>query len=442
MTGYSIKDQPLNREDARLKSCGGDYNCTYTIEFRGPGYKCEELARGPEDDVKLAKAGVPFNTSILVPRGKHAYYANVTMGDYLRPQPATGGLDESKGGKPIGDTPEDFGYFKAEPMLYIGYAINSTVPLEPPIQNWTHRYDQYVFACTHFETDYTVKTSYSGPFFNTTISYEFKKPIVDTEVSLNDGQPDELDIDPVSNYITPHDKRRYRLVAAYHAMGQRFRSFLEGHIELQPPFPGPSYAKVYSEITSTRLVNDDSTPRPEFHKLIQEFYVDMILSLFSAPEMLVVSETEVLVSRTRYQSTFVYNKGKLWGCYAPVIFFVLLSLILGAVTIHGDGTTFSVGFSRIMVTTRNTTLDEISRGACLGNDPFPPELMHTRLKFGVLNEGGHEQEYQGLEGYVGASHCAFGVPSELTPIQRGGHYAGLPRRRDGDIMRRQKNKVD
>lgn len=80
-----------------------------------------------------------------------------------------------------------------------------------------------------------------------------------------------------------------------------------------------------------------------------------------------------------------------------------------------------------MVTTRNTTLDDISRGACLGNDPFPMELMQTRLRFGVLNDP-HAEEYIGVEALPGIGHCAFGVPSEVSPIRRGQPYAGLERR--------------
>lgn len=188
--------------------------------------------------------------------------------------------------------------------------------------------------------------------------------------------------------------------------------------------------------------NASDTPLKELPTLLQDFYADMILSLFSAPQMLVVSEERVTVARTKWHSTFIYNPGKMWACYAPVVFLSFLALIVGALTIHGDGTTFSVGFSRIMVTTRNTTLDEISRGACLGNDPFPAELMHTRLKFGVLNEGGHEHEYQGLEEYQGAAHCAFGVPSELTPITVGVPYAGLQQSRGEGASRLRKQKMD
>lgn len=444
MSAYSLKDQFLNRGDARLASCGGDYNCTYAISFVAPGYNCKEIANGIDDDQKLADAGAPFNTSMLVPRGPHVYYANVDMGDYRRPQPAEGGLS-NQGGVPIGYYAEDFGYFKSEPVLWIGYSVNSTqrLPAASPLsKNWTHRYDPHVFACTHYETKYTVGFNYSGPFFTTDIVYDFLNPVVDTNFSrFDDGTMNANDPGPASNFISPSvNPLLYKKIAAYHAMGERLRNFLRGNVELEPPLPGPSYAKVYSDVTMTRLVsNSSSTPRNNLPDLLQDFYVDMILSLLSAPHMLVVSEEKTQVAISRYHSTFIYKPRKLWACYTPVIFFVFIFLLMGMWTIWEDGTTFSVGFSRIMVTTRNTTLDDISRGACLGNDPFPTELMNTRLKFGVLNEGGHENEYMGIEGLQGAGHCAFGVPSELTSIRRGVPYAGLQRRRAGVIK---KEKVD
>jgi hypothetical protein len=174
-------------------------------------------------------------------------------------------------------------------------------------------------------------------------------------------------------------------------------------------------------------VGRNSEPKRNLSDEIESFYTDMVLSLLSAPEMLTVGEEKAMVNRSRIQSSFVYVPEKLWQCYAPVIFITFLILVFGALTIWEDGTTFSTGFSRILVTTRNTTLDDISRGACLGNDPFPIELMHTRLKFGVLNDH-TEIGYDGADGYQGVGHCAFGVASEVGPIKRGIPYAGLKRR--------------
>jgi hypothetical protein len=55
MTAYSLLDRPQNVENARLTSCGGDYNCTYTAEFVGPGYKCETVANSAADDVRNSR---------------------------------------------------------------------------------------------------------------------------------------------------------------------------------------------------------------------------------------------------------------------------------------------------------------------------------------------------------------------------------------------------
>ncbi|KAF2656165.1 hypothetical protein K491DRAFT_597386 [Lophiostoma macrostomum CBS 122681] len=435
MAAYNLKNQTLNRDDARIKSCGGDFNCTYAISFVAPGYNCVEIATGSNDDQKLHEAGAPFDTSALVPRGQNVYLASVDNGDYQRPQPAE--FLSNQGGVPSGYIPDDFGFFKSEPVLWIGYSTNSTEPLpddSPFRQNWTHRFDPHVFSCTHYETNYTVTFNYSGPFFTTHVSSEFLSPVVDTNFSrFDNGTINYNDPGPASNFLTPHlDVPKYKKVAAYHAMGKYLRDFLRGSMELVPPSPvGPSYAKVYSDITITKLVsNSTNEPLDDLPKRVQGLYTDMILSLFSAPQLLVVSEERMDVKTSKYKSTFMYTAPKLWACYIPVIFFVFVILLFGAFTIWEDGTTFGVGFSRIMVTTRNTTLDEISRGACLGNDPFPVELMQTRLKFGVLNEGGHELEYMGIEG-SGVGHCAFGVPSELSPIHRGVRYAGLQRRSEG-----------
>ncbi|KAF2713027.1 hypothetical protein K504DRAFT_369490 [Pleomassaria siparia CBS 279.74] len=426
MNAYSLKDSSLNRENARLKSCGGNFNCTYTIDFLGPGYNCETLAKGSGDNAKLNEAGSPFDTSHLVPEGSEIYYAKVDYGEFERPQ--SGNL--SAGGVPVGPVANDFGCFKTEPVLWIGVSINSTEKIadDSPFKTaWTHRFDPYIFRCEHHETKYTVKFNYSGPFYDADISYEFLAPIINTTLeNVHDGDTFSADAIPHSGYIDPRvDVPLYRKTSAYHAMGQVLRTFLGGEMELTPPIPGPSYTRVDSKISNTRLVsNITGDPLPNLSELIPDFYAKMILSILSTPQMVIISEDFAEVNSTRYRSTFIYNPEKLWACYAPVILFVFIILLIGAWTIWQDGTTFSVGFSRVMVTTRNTTLDDISRGACLGNDPFPGELMHTKLKFGVLNED-NGAEYTFIEGTSGIGHCAFGVASELTAIRKGVPYAGL-----------------
>jgi hypothetical protein len=440
MNAFSLTDKFLNRVDARQESCGGSYNCTYSTTFLGPGYKCEEVARSTADNAKLEELGAPFNTSKLIPDGRNVYFADIEEGDYKKPQDSR---ITAPGGIPGPDIDlNHLGVFRSEPIIWIGYAVNSTEPLpqdSPFRPNWTHHFDQHIFRCTHYETRYTVKWNYTESLLETDVSHEFLAPIVNTTFSRNeDGSPDWQNPIPPQNFISPYDTQRYKKIAAYHTMGQSLRKFLKGSIEMDPPVPGPSYPRVSSEIAQTRLVsNITSLPMKDLPNQLQDFYTNIMLSLFAAPQMLVVDQEEVLVNRTRFQSSFIYNPKRFWACYAPVIWTTLMILLIGAWNIIKDGTTFSVGFSRIMVTTRNTTLDDISRGACLGNDPFPLELMNTRLQFGVLND--HTEDYVGIEALPGIGHCAFGVPSELSPIRRGQPYAGLPARKH-EI--KEKEKVD
>jgi hypothetical protein len=442
LLAYSNMAHPNIKQGARQDACGGSYNCTYKQSFTGPGYQCEEVATSMDDTDKLKELGAPFDMSILVPHGRYAYYGDIDRGEYVRPQSEN--LQKEPGGVPIDDPPADLGVFKYEPVIWIGYAINSTERLsenDPSATNWTHRYDPHIVRCTHMDTRYTVQWNYSEPSFNSTIIREYLNPIIDTNFTrFANGTIDyKSDPIPAENFISPRDDvQRYKKTGAYHAIGTLFRDFLEGHVDLEAPKPGPSYTQVYSKITNTRLVQKNAEPKANLTDEIEAFYSDMVLSLFSAPEMLAVGEEKLTVNRSRYQSSFVYFPERLWQCYAPVMFITLMILLFGAFAIWQDGTTFSTGFSRILVTTRNTTLDDISRGACLGNDPFPMELMHTRLKFGVLADGSDPEftrdPYQGQGSYLGLAHCAFGVVSEVGPITRGVPYAGLKRRRNVRMM--------
>ena len=444
LLAYSNMDHPNARQDARRHACGGRYNCTYEQSFIAPGYQCEDIA----DDNRLNELNAPFNLSKMAPQGRTAYYAEVNIGDYARPQP--GEFQKDNGGVPIGPALPDLGFLKSEPILWVGYSRNSSIPLsadDPLAAAWTHRFDPRIVRCVHMETNYTVKWRFIEPWFNATTSREHLRPIVNTTITSSshggatNAPPAPF---PAENFISPRvDIALYKKTAAYHAIGAMFRTFLRGHVDMEPPLPGPHYTQVHSDVTKTRLTNSDAEPRPHLAAEIEAFYTDLILSLFSAPEMLVIDSELRTVHRSQLQSSFVYVPLRLWQCYAPVILTTLVILVFGLRTVRQDGTTFSTGFSRILVTTRNTTLDDISRGACLGNDPFPVELMRTRLQFGVLSEGNEMEGYAGGDGYgyqgaggvQGVGHCAFGVPAEVGPVCRGVAYAGVRRRgvRAGEV---------
>lgn len=267
--GFNLMNHSTHRLGARQYVCGkpeagGPYNCTFTQDFIAPAYKCDLVADGIGDNSRLADLGAPFNTTSLVPEGHNVYQAEVGLGDYKHPQMES--FQKGPGGIPVGDVPADLGVFKAEPLLWIGYSINSTerLPSDSPFnKSWTHRYDPRIIRCVMHEAKYTVKWNFSGPYFMEMTTLDFLFPVIDTNFTRNaDGTPNyAADPEPASNFIRPQDVALYKKTAAYHATGDVLRAFLGGTIELEPPLPGPSYPVVSSPVTQTRLVGVDSLPK-------------------------------------------------------------------------------------------------------------------------------------------------------------------------------------
>ena len=111
----------------------------------------------------------------------------------------------------------------------------------------------------------------------------------------------------------------------------------------------------------------------------------------------------------------------------------LCSIVVGIIALRSNGFCSDTTFSKIMVTTRNPTLDKLVRsypGVALGGDPMPKELDRTRLRFGVIKEasGPDRDESTPL-----LKHTAFGLASETAPINKHDLRATLKARTDSDI---------
>ena len=140
----------------------------------------------------------------------------------------------------------------------------------------------------------------------------------------------------------------------------------------------------------------------------------------SEPHLQVADQVTVPCVRERYRNVYVYHPEELWIGYAIVVAVTFVSLIVGGLAIVQNGVSSDTLFSRIMVTTRNPTIDRLSVGACLGGDPFPADLRRTKLRFGVLLEA----DPSGAE-FDKVEHCAFGTEGETKKIVNYGKYAGL-----------------
>lgn len=126
--------------DAPLASCGEGWNCTYILEFEAPGYNCKDITTDVGDEA-------PFNLSVIAPQGPNIYKAAVDLGEYVRPQ------IESVDGMPAMPPPYpgSLGAFEAEPILWMGYAINKS-----------GEHESKMFKCVLYQAQYKFNMSYHG----------------------------------------------------------------------------------------------------------------------------------------------------------------------------------------------------------------------------------------------------------------------------------------
>jgi hypothetical protein len=419
-TMYAYSNKVIDRQDGALRTCGTGWNCTYTISFTGPGYKCTELASGIDSNTtELRRVGAPFDTNSLVPVGINSYQAVVEIGEYADPQvPSVNGTPIHK------PWPTDLGVFKTEPVLWIGHTVDTDekLPSGSRYSQWETVQIPKIFSCIHHKTQYTVLFNYTeGQQQATVTNRTFLTPVIDNTVGqFPNGTLDPNVTFPTSAWVRPDtDVPHYKLTAAYHSLGLVFRSWLRGTIE----HTHPKWPITKSDISETRLVDQHTFYTvPDLQTQLQSFYEDIILTLLSNPRLIVTSTESVPCIKSRRVSVFHYRARDLWAGYATVIAVTVALLVIGFITLLENGVTSDTGFSRIMATTRNPTLDRLSVGACLGGDPFPSELRKTKLRFGVLDPGSGDGVWSGVDS---AGHCAFGTEAQTGMIIKGRRYAGL-----------------
>lgn len=412
---------PAEGVNASINSCGEGYNCTYEINFEAPGYKCDLYADNDHADAGDA----PFSMDVLAPKGDNIYFANVNQGDYKMPQTETGahGIPVKK------PFPESLGVFDVEPILWIGYAINTTQPwpADAPAdyKRWKAVHEPKLVKCVAYHTNYTFNIEYLNSKQNyTLVQRDYIRPVVDTTFTASFRNSSDGSASPASNFVSPKgDVQIYKRTAAYHSLMQLLRNFLGGSVSFSKNLFITS-----SDISETKPMDAATTyPQKDLPTAIQSLFEDMLITLLSDPRLVVASKQAVPCSKDRSVNVYKYKREGLWIGYAFAVAGAFVCLAVGGWAIHQNGVASDTLFSRIVVTTRNPTLDRLSVGACLGGDPFPKELTRTKLRFGVLHE---ENPREGPLGTV--EHCTFGAVGETKPIVKFGTYAGLQKyRKDG-----------
>ena len=357
-----------------------------------------------------------MNLSLMAPYTNIIYSADIDGGEYPNPQVPT-----NRNGEPIDPSAaRNLGVFKAEPELWIGFSVQTGQPWPANSQyaaNWSSGVvESKIMRCVHYEVMYSINMTFTEGVQNATVTKrEFLEPVVNT--TLLSYSDTALDATPEANWVRPEtDPKKYKRTTVYHVLGTLARSFLRGTMESTP-----KYVITRSDISETRLTDSRTAyPSPNLDTGVQTFYEDMILSLLSEPRMVATENKTVSCTKSKFMIVHLYREQGLWIGYAIVAFISFMSLVIGSVSLYHNGVSSDTLFSRIMVTTRNPTIDQLSVGACLGSDPFPKELALTRLRFGVLASRTADLPFDIQEKI---EHVGFGTIEEITPLRKGGKYA-------------------
>ncbi|RBR22704.1 hypothetical protein FVER53590_03253 [Fusarium verticillioides] len=404
-----LMGEAIVRKESAFEICGEGWNCSYVINFVAPGYKCEKLAYGVDSEVKkLGNAAAPFNTSVLAPTGNLTYYAVNDRGDYESPQ-----MESDLGGRPKARPPYpvNFGAFRTEPIMWIGYAtvddLSVPQPDMPGTEAWKKAYTPVIIGCEHYEVNYTAQFNYTGGAqFVDIKKREYLRKVVDTTYIL-EKDPDKRLKDrtqavPHRNYVFPTDVRRYRRVAAYHSIGSMLRQWLNGTTTM------PDY-KINSKVMSTRLLTRvNYLPVKNLEQEIRNFYEDNIISIFSDRSFNVVSwaangkpsgvakggpSTAYPCRRQRIATFFRYNMAQLLSVYAASIFLAGIGVLLGLQAYLEEGTMRDMKPSSIIEASRASNLDVLRArqggGVKIGYGLVHEEAGRSVRSFGV--EGNVQQ---------------------------------------------------
>lgn len=406
--------QAVVRENAATEMCSEGWNCSYTINFIGPGYKCTELASGVGSKVKkLGGSEAPFNMSMMAPEGNFTYLAETHRGEYGAQQIT----NHTFGGVPTFKPPypKNMGAFRTEPIIWIGYVTVNDTSLRQPLgrdaSDWYEAYKPVIFGCEHYDVNYTVNFKYAqGQQFHRVIDRKFLNQVVDTRYLSNQSDTDERLKDrtvatPEENYVLPNDLHRYRRVAAYHVLGSGLRQYLNGSIAIKG-----GQQMVNSKLRDTSLLTQPHyLPVHNLHKAIQNMYEDLLISLLSEPDFLVVSwasngkpsgnasggpETEYSCYLTRSSTTFRYDMLQLIVVYLVSFVLASVGVLLGFRAAREEGLMRDMKPSSIIEATRAPSLNDLGPGG---------ELEKNKVKVGyglVQQHAGESLRSFGLEGGV------------------------------------------
>jgi hypothetical protein len=145
-------------------------------------------------------------------------------------------------------------------------------------------------------------------------------------------------------------------------------------------------------------------PRLGFRQGIVDLLRNITLSLLADPTLHIYDTSAGICETFSVSNIWRYVPRALWIACGVVCLVCTVGVAVGAAAMRLNGCSSDVSFSRILCTTRNSSLDQAADGSRFGAHPLGEELEKLPLKFGELSDQGH---------------VGFGTEGQVTELARG-----------------------
>lgn len=368
--------------------CPAGSNCTYSVTFSAPSYKCEDRDEfGGNTTLKKNKDLAPYGELVYVS------YSSTEEDEIGRPLDWNVTDDESY---------NNTGIWRVEPTIWFGYAWNTTVPATAEdatrwnTSMWRSRMNQHVMECTLYNSTYAFEIGFESSLM--AVKYFNITPHTPL---LGDGQ------------IMAPWMPTYMEYSGFHGTAFLYRKLLLGN--LTQAGGDDDWVTTNSDISQTDIADPGSgLPHEEaFGPYVEAGFWSVFLAMQSDvkqwAQYFETQECEVTIG------VLVWRYNPTW---LAVSYFIAVGLTFAAVgvglhAIVSNGYAMETNFSTFLTTTRNPDLDEVVRGSSLGAAPLKESVRETRLRFG---------ETIRPEGAEGEPHAAFGFPDQIRTLKKGKQY--------------------
>ena len=174
------------------------------------------------------------------------------------------------------------------------------------------------------------------------------------------------------------------------------------------PFPLPNASLTNNP--STQGSNGIQKPVRNLRAAVEELHFNITVGMLSMPYLIDLQNDTATAILSSFDNRWTYNWVQLVAVYGAMVCVTVFAMAVGVrAIISNDGVAVDrSGFLRVLMTTRNPTLDTIVRGRERGEDYMQKEIQGTRVMLGEIVRG----PYSITTGRVG-----FGLETEVAGLR-------------------------